>query len=567
MGSHLVFPRYVSLIGIILFVCSLASAQVTKDATPPRTGSISGHVLVNNKAAAGVEVAAFSTESTNRRIPAAQSKTDSEGYYHLSGLRASNYQVSTFTPNMIPADNTPASPMGYPYFVLSKSILLGAGEDVTEIDLKLARGGVITGKVTDADDKPVVEERVSLQPVSENGQPAIRPPTMQGLSYQTDDRGVYRLYGLPPGRYRVSVGQSTSSGVVGSTAGFYVLTYHPDTTDVNRATVVDLTAGGEASNVDIKLGRRGETYSITGRVVDAETGLPLSGVRVGVQVMREQGYMGSMATTNPEGSFTIPGVTSGRYGVYVASDTGQSDFYSDPVAATVTDQDVAGIEVKAVRGTTISGSVVAENMDLKELLRQVPGLRVNANISPADGRMTSNMIRGYGSAPVAADGSFTITGLRPGRATFSVSSRDPSARPSLVKVTAGGIGVTQGFEIEQQPVSGVQLLVAYGTGMISGVVTMQGGTLTDYRTEIICRREGGRGGVSGAFVDARGRFTMKGLAPGSYDCGVQFIPVAPSQGRPVARPPQAPHQTITVSNGVETELTFLVDLTPKGVGP
>src|ERR1700740_1953529 len=261
MGSHLVFPRYVSLIGIILFVCPLASAQITKDATPPRTGSISGHILVNNKAAAGVEVAAFSTESANRRIPAAQSKTDSEGYYHLSGLRASNYQVSTFTPNMIPADNAPPSPMGYPYFVLSKSILLGAGEDVAEIDLKLARGGVITGKVTDADDKPVVEERVSLQPVSENGQPAIRVPTMQGLSFQTDDRGVYRIYGLLPGRYRVSVGQSTSSGIVGSTSGFYVLTYHPDTTDFNRATVVDLTAGGEASHPHLKLDRLREIFS------------------------------------------------------------------------------------------------------------------------------------------------------------------------------------------------------------------------------------------------------------------------------------------------------------------
>src|SRR5436190_21364851 len=76
MGSQLVFPRYVWLIGFVLFVCSAAPAQVPKDTTPPQTGSISGHVLVNNKAAVGVEVAAFSTESANRRIPAAQSKTD-----------------------------------------------------------------------------------------------------------------------------------------------------------------------------------------------------------------------------------------------------------------------------------------------------------------------------------------------------------------------------------------------------------------------------------------------------------------------------------------------------------
>lgn len=571
MNSRIISFRRVSLIGTLLFTFSVAPSQTMKDAGPPRTGSISGHVLIDNKAAAGVEVGAFGGDSFNRRVATAQTKTDSEGYYYLSGLPAANYQVTTFTPSMIPADNVPQSPMGYRYFAASKTVLLAASEDVTEIDLKLARGGVITGRVTDADDKPIAEERVSLQPVAESGQPPPRLPTqISGGVYQTDDRGVYRIYGLSPGRYRASVGQSNSAGIIGSAAGFYVLTYHPDTPDIARATVIDLAAGAEATNVDIKVGRRGETHEITGRVVDAETGLPISSVRVGVQVMRDQGYsMSSGNATRPDGSFTISGVTSGRYGVYLASENGDSDFYSDPVVVNVVDQDVGGIEVKAVRGTSISGSVAPENMELRDLLRQVPGLRVYANVMPADGRMTPTTIRSFGTASVAADGSFTITGLRPGRATLGIDSRDGSKRPSLVKVTVGGIGVTQGFEIERQPVSGVQLVVAYGTGVIRGSVTVQGGALTDYRTEVICRRDGTRSyaGGGGAYLDARGHFTMKGLAPGSYDCGVQFAMIAPTQGRPVSRPPQIPHQTVTVSNDVETEVTFLIDLTPKGVGP
>jgi 5-hydroxyisourate hydrolase-like protein (transthyretin family) len=351
------------------------------------------------------------------------------------------------------------------------------------------------------------------------------------------------------------------------------LTYHPDVSDITRATVIDLAAGAEAANVDIKLGRRGETHEITGHVVDAENGLPLSGVRVGIQVVRDQGnsmgFGGSVNSTMADGSFTIPGVTSGRYSVYLASENGESDFYSDPALVNVADQDVGGIEVKAIRGTSISGSIVPESMELKELLRQLPGLRVSASILPADGRMTPTTVRSYGSAPVAANGSFTITGLRPGRAMLMVDSRDGSKRPSLVKVTVGGIGVSQGFEIERQPISGVQLVVVYGTGVISGSVSIQGGTPGDFRTEVICRREGARTsfGGGGAYLDARGRFTLKGLAPGSYDCGVQLIPIAPPQGQPVSRPPQVPHQTVNVSNDVETELTFLVDLTPKGVGP
>lgn len=574
MRRKIAWLQISAVVILLLSAFAITPAQTpsqSKDTSPPRTGSISGHVLIDNKAAAGVEVGAFGgADSLNRRVAAAQTKTDTEGYYHLSGLPAANYQITTFLPNMIPADNSPQSPMGYGYFAASKTVLLAAGEDVTEIDLKLARGGVITGRVTDADDKPIAEERVSLQPVAENGQPPPRLPSqISGSLYQTDDRGVYRIYGLSPGRYRVSVGQS-SSGIINSPSGFYVLTYHPDTNDIARATVIDLAAGAEASNVDIKVGRRGEAHEITGRVVDAETQLPLSGVRIAVQVMRDQGGYSTIPgnTTRPDGSFTITGVTNGRYGVYLASEYGDSDFYSDPVSVNVVDQDVGGIEVKAQRGTSISGSVAPENMELKELLRQVPGLRVSATVMPADGRMTPTTIRSFGSAPVAADGSFTITGLRPGRATLGVDSRTGAQRPALVKVTVGGIGVTQGFEIERQPVSGVQLVVVYGTGTIRGSVTLQGAPLTDYRTEIICRREGARtyaGG--GAYLDSRGHFTIKGLAPGSYDCGVQFGLMAPTQGRPVSRPPQVPHQTITVSNDVETEVNFLVDLTPKGVGP
>jgi 5-hydroxyisourate hydrolase-like protein (transthyretin family) len=570
MSSRINWFQHLSLPGILLIAFSIATAQA-KDPDLKPTGSISGHVLINNKAAAGVEVGAFGgADSFNRRVATAQTKTDSEGYYHLGGLPAANYQVTTFMPNMIAADNTLQFPLGFGSLVGSKTVLLAAGEDVTEIDLKLARGGVIIGRVTDADDKPVVDERVSLQAVAENGQsPTLQNLPRQSSIYQTDDRGVYRIYGLPPGRYRVSVGQSASSAM-GSISGFYVLTYHPDTNDINRATVVDLAAGAEAANVDIKVGRRGETHVLTGRVVDAENGLPVSGVRVGLQVVRDQGQgssVGTIGNTGADGSFTIQGLTKNRYGVYVTSENGTSDFYSDPVMVSVADQDVAGIEIKAVRGTSISGTIVPENMDLKELLRQVSGLRVYANVFPADGRVTPTTIQSHGIASVAADGSFTITGLRPGRAMLSVEARDNSKRPTLVKATVGGVGVTQGFEIERQPVSGVQLIVAYGTGAIRGSVTFQGGVLTDFRTEVICRRENSRTYSGGTYLDARGHFRMMGLAPGSYDCGVQMVPIAPSQGRPILRPPQIPHQTVTVSNDVETEITFLIDLTPKGVVP
>ena len=119
-------------------------------------------------------------------------------------------------------------------------------------------GFTITGRVTDADDKPIVEERLSLQYLTENGQQPPRLPTQMGSIFITDDRGIYRIYGLPAGRYKVSVGQSGSGGIGLPIWGTYVQTYYPDATDISRANPVDLAEGAEAANIDIKVSRRAE---------------------------------------------------------------------------------------------------------------------------------------------------------------------------------------------------------------------------------------------------------------------------------------------------------------------
>jgi hypothetical protein len=51
--------------------------------------------------------------------------------------------------------------------------MLAAGEEVRDIDIKLVRGGVITGRVTDAENNPIVEERVNLSSIREG--PRISP--------------------------------------------------------------------------------------------------------------------------------------------------------------------------------------------------------------------------------------------------------------------------------------------------------------------------------------------------------------------------------------------------------
>ena len=76
------------------------------------------------------------------------------------------------------------------------------------------------------------------------------------LRWQTDDRGIYRIFGLEPGRYIVGVGASSEDAVqpIGN-RGLYKRAYHPDAVDESNARIIEVTPGGEIKNVDIKLSR------------------------------------------------------------------------------------------------------------------------------------------------------------------------------------------------------------------------------------------------------------------------------------------------------------------------
>ena len=85
----------------------------------------------------------------------------------------------------------------------AKAIDLADGENVENQEIALKRGAVITGRVTDASGKPLVEQRVELTRLDERGQPARGAPGFSPYANLTDDRGIYRIYGLQAGRYLV----------------------------------------------------------------------------------------------------------------------------------------------------------------------------------------------------------------------------------------------------------------------------------------------------------------------------------------------------------------------------
>ena len=220
----------------IIAVAAFARSQTPDPARKP-TGSISGRITSEGKPAAGIPVAAVEGQSLNTRDAPARAYSDVDGNYQITGLKGGEYQVWTLTPSMVPEPST--SPNYSPYIGAAKSVLLGADENVSGVDLKLIRGAVITGRVTNADNKPVVEERVKLQLLDANGNPRFGAiGNAYDQMYQTDDRGIYRIFDLSPGRYRVSVGYDAATDGLTRTHR-YDQTFYLDPTDQTKPGIVE----------------------------------------------------------------------------------------------------------------------------------------------------------------------------------------------------------------------------------------------------------------------------------------------------------------------------------------
>ena len=505
---------------------------------------------------------AVSGQTINRRDAAARSVTDSEGHYRLSELPPGQYQIWAVTPGLI-AEPGPVPRYGFSLFRFYPEHHSEAlTKTVSDVDIKLIRGAVITGRVTDTENKPVVEERVSLQLVDEKGAPSRfgSADSSHDQMYRTDDRGVYRIYGLSGGRYKVSVGYDPGDGVV---RGRYQRTFHPDVLDQSKGAIVELKESGEAKNIDIKVGSATKTYAVSGQVTNAETGLPIP--RAGVRFMVVRQDKGPPAPSfglqaDDRGEFSFEGFAAGHYSALASSEFYGGNFYSDPVNFEVVDQNIRGLELKAIPGLSVSGMVVADGAMTKDLLAVLPGLRIFARVTSGG----NSQVPSGGSSIVAPDGSFHINGLRPGRVSIEAhAAAPPYTRPSIARIERDGIAVNQGFDI-QQSVSGLRIIINHGTGAIRGTIRLEGGaSLADSRIYVSSKREGERDGT-GIVVDARGHFVIKNLAPGTYEVTVQGGfggPAAPY--RPV--PPQK--QLVSVTNGSETEVTFLLDLTPTPGGP
>jgi hypothetical protein len=547
---------------LLIFCAINCAAQV-----PPKdsTASISGRVTIGAKAAVGVTVVARISNSIFDNKTVAKSTTDEDGNYKLSGLAAGRFTILPLAKSYVVAS-------GSAYKDVGQSVNVAEGETVTKIDFPLVRGGVVTGRITDVEGHPLIGERVS---VVLGGSPTDTGPQIAmlgGPRNQTDDRGVYRIYGLAPGSYKVSVGQASSAGAVsimGIGGSQYVKTFYPGVQEEAKATIIEIKEGTEVKDIDISVGNPDSGFSVSGRVVDSDSGDPVpnlfivhSSVNESTQQMAGMGFTGNQTDTN--GRFRLEGLRPGRYALSTLAAGPANSFYSEPVQFVISDGDVTGIELKVRRGATITGVAVIENNSDQAVARLLQTVGVYAYIEQKGSPAPS-----YAQSKIGPDGSFRLEGLAPGKARIGIQGfPSPPKGLTLVRTELDLLEQPEGIEVTAgAQINGVRLLFAYGTGSIRGEVTVEGGSLQEgMRLRVFVRSAAGESRRFNrmADCDARLHFLVENIPPGNYELVVSGL--APAAGTGTGPLVEFLKQTVTVSNGAEVKVNLVVDLSAKKAG-
>ena len=445
-----------------------------------RAATMSGTVT---DASTGLPIGNINVRAENVETgDSADDDTDFNGQYKLTGLVPGMYRIGAEGKHLGYVNELYNDKLRWEDADL---ITVEASQDLTGIDFALSTGATISGSVVDA----------------ETGTPirgaAIRAEHDAGAGdswANTDRDGTYTLEGLPPGRWRI-VANAQERG--------YIEQFYNDKPGWDEADLVSVSAGDAVTGIDFRL-RTGA--SISGRVVDGATGLPIRDVEIGAEQTGDGRRV--YARFDSEGRYTIGGLSSGTYVVEANAHEhgyvnefyrGQTSWETADLVSIAGSRSVEGIDFALQPGQTITGRVT-------DALTGVPIEGADVNAERDDGNYSAG-------ANTDREGMYELIGLAPGAYRVRANAREQgyievlyddqprSDDADLVFVLVEGAG-------------GIDFALRAGA-TISGRVTDVATGLPISRAQISAD-DPIRGRGAWAETDSDGRYTVLSLAPGSY---------------------------------------------------
>jgi hypothetical protein len=399
----------------------------------------------------------------------------------------------------------------------NEQISLSPGDARTEVKLKLIPSGSIVGRVLDGDGQPM--ESVDVAAMIDSNQ------YYGGTT--TDEKGNFRLGGLPPGKYRLRAKPQSPPfppeiRTDGTEEVHYRRTFYPNVPDEPSAAAVEVGPGAETGGIEIHL-LRGRVVRVSGVV----TGIPPASERVNITVQDGMAGFNSNALMKADGTFRIWRLDPGKYRITAhIFDTARTPLQSAPLEIEVGDSNIDNVALRMVPAGDVQGQLEYDD----EQARPSAAPTSPAGTSPAStsGAQKKNapiparqvFLQGVSDgmspsyAKIADDGSFTLERLQPD--------------VYRVRVSWGGVYV-KSMLFGQTPIEGSTLDLRNGPGgqalsihlssavaKLSGIVRDGNNPAAGVLVALVSGDEGMYGFNRTASTDASGTYTISGIAPGTY---------------------------------------------------
>lgn len=248
-----------------------------------------------------------------------------DGTYRISGVKPGTYFVHAQVPGYVdpysefsPEDFTSTDPAVRARLAALPTVRIAGEEESPSVTLRLQRGGALTGRVLFDDGTPAAGWAVWALHTGELGEADLAlSPSLQSTSAKelgkpvttTDDRGIYRIAGLPDGQYvlRADVGV-LPRGLSGSNAmlagsGVRIAVYSGNVLLASAAKPVAVHQGEERTEADLVVPAKA-LRTLSGRVVAVSDGHPLNMGDVMLSSGQDS-HLQAKAPIRPDGTFVF----------------------------------------------------------------------------------------------------------------------------------------------------------------------------------------------------------------------------------------------------------------------
>ena len=473
--------KNLSLALLLLFLSVFAVfGQKAKSPSKPADkppGVISG--TISDETGAPIEDADISINAVGSSKIGAyfRNTTDLAGKFRFENLKPRRYKIFVRVAGYVLPEMFETSPTNQKIYQINQ-----------DLNLTLRKGGVITGKVLDENGQPLIKLRVRALRIRDEFGQRITAQEFEQYSPQhfTDDRGIYRLFGVNAGSYLIFIGGDDYFSERNLKTKESSPIYHPSDS-VDTAREIRVGFGQETNSVDINF-RLIQGFRISGTILGAKPNASNNG---SVDISLVNAVNGvpivQTMTTERDGkyAFQIEHIPDGEYEIRALQFNDNGIFSKNSLQKVkIKGADVSGLTINLKSLNSINGKVLIEKNAALATVKECPktaetavtSMLINFDSSAKEKSVLDSLERNQQNAFAAPEenGDFEMNQLASGKYFMKANFLDANLyiKENFQQLSirekrdlSGGLSLQNGANLEN-----VRIVFSDGAAKINGKI-------------------------------------------------------------------------------------------------